>query len=59
MHFKFMAASAHRCPGFIVRVRANPKQYVEFREAGSSSLWSKAGVSMGIPDRQRIVVQYV
>ena len=59
MHFKCMAASAHRCPGFIVRVRANPKQYVEFREAGSSSAWTKAGVSTGIPDRQRIVVQYV
>ena len=59
MHFKCMTASAHRCPGFIVRVRANPKQYVEFREEGSSSAWTKAGVSAGLPEGQRIVVQYV
>ena len=59
MHFKYMAASAHCCPGFIVRVRVNPKQYVEFREEGSSSAWTKAGVSMGLPEGQRIVVQHV
>ena len=54
-----MAARAHRCPRFIVRVRVNPKQYVEFREEGSSSAWTKAGVSMALPEGQRIVVQHV
>lgn len=59
MHIKCMAASAHRCPSFIVRVRVNPKQYVEFREEGSSSAWTKARVATGLPEGQRIVVQYV